>query len=335
VVPPRGDLGDEGIRRLRRVIDDDKLLARIERVHGILSYEVPSVHMVDHQFDDAVKAFTRINTLGVKLKTQDIESAQVAARHSGFILEHVTPTVKKLHDEGYGRIDVGHLFRACAFLAHPDGRRKTPLHELSTADVKSAWGRTLKGLNEAKTLLHNELGITGTSILSSGALFVPPIVMCASLGPKERRSSEIAGWVALAAILHRYSGSSATALEQDLRACRDDDPIQSLLKNLRQTRPVLQAEKGDFDAGLSDRGALFGVYVAGRHLGMVDPFTKEKLVVDRDLDRHHIFPRASSPRRVERSLTTSPTSPSSRAAPTRPSGLRRRTSTSASSPMQT
>jgi len=119
--------------------------------------------------------------------------------------------------------------------------------------------------------------------------------MCASLGPKERRSSEIAGWVALAAILHRYSGSSATALEQDLRACRDDDPIQSLLKNLRQTRPVLQAEKGDFDAGLSDRGALFGVYVAGRHLGMVDPFTKEKLVVDRDLDRHHIFPRAQFP----------------------------------------
>ena len=44
----------------------------------ILDYEIPVVRMVDHSFDDAVRAFTRINTLGVRLKKEDIESAQVA-----------------------------------------------------------------------------------------------------------------------------------------------------------------------------------------------------------------------------------------------------------------
>ena len=29
------------------------------------------------------------------------------------------------------------------------------------------------------------------------------------------------GWLALAALLHRYSGSSETALDQDLKACRE------------------------------------------------------------------------------------------------------------------
>src|SRR5580704_6448858 len=42
----------------------DKREARFEKVRGILEYEVPLVRMVDYSFDDAVDAFTRINTLG-------------------------------------------------------------------------------------------------------------------------------------------------------------------------------------------------------------------------------------------------------------------------------
>lgn len=288
---------DEHFRRMRKNIVSDAIEERLERVRAILAYEVPAIHMVDHSFDEAVQAFTRINTLGVKLRRQDIESAQVAARHSGFIRDGVTPMLTELRRDGFERLDVGHLFRACAFLAHPDGRARTPLHELSATDVKAAWQRTLKGLKEAQALLRNELGISGTSILSSGALLVPPIVLCAVLGPRERKSSEIAGWVALAALLHRYSGSSLTALEQDLRACRENDPIRALLKNLRQERAHLRAEPGDFDAGLSDRGALFAVYVACRHKGLIDIFTQERIALDRDLDRHHIFPRAQFPER--------------------------------------
>ena len=47
--------------------------------------------VLDHSFQDAVNAFTRINTLGVRLKREDIESARVAARHSGFMADEVTP----------------------------------------------------------------------------------------------------------------------------------------------------------------------------------------------------------------------------------------------------
>ena len=74
----------------------DKREARFERVRGILEYEVPLVRMVDHSFDNAVDAFTRINTLGVRLKVEDIESAKVAARHSGFIADEVVPFLEKI-----------------------------------------------------------------------------------------------------------------------------------------------------------------------------------------------------------------------------------------------
>jgi uncharacterized protein with ParB-like and HNH nuclease domain len=88
-------LDETQFRELRRNLDAgrhaDKREARFEKVRRILQYEVPLVSMVDHSFADAVLAFKRINTLGVKLKQQDIESAQVAAIHSGFIADEVAP----------------------------------------------------------------------------------------------------------------------------------------------------------------------------------------------------------------------------------------------------
>lgn len=125
---------DELYRQMRRNLDGghrvDRREARFEAVRRILDYEVPLVRMVDHSFDDAVRAFTRINTLGVRLKKEDIESAQVAARHSGFIADKVGPFLERLRQDGFSRMNVMHLFRACAFVAQPDGRARTPLHEL-------------------------------------------------------------------------------------------------------------------------------------------------------------------------------------------------------------
>src|ERR1017187_10489938 len=64
------DLWDDHLyRQLRRNLDGgrhaDKREAQYERVRAILEYEVPLIRMVGHTFDDAVDAFTRINTLGV------------------------------------------------------------------------------------------------------------------------------------------------------------------------------------------------------------------------------------------------------------------------------
>jgi hypothetical protein len=137
---------DEQYRQLRRNLDGrrsaDKRESRFEKVRSILEYEVPFVRMVDHSFADAVNAFTRINTLGVRLKKEDIESAKVAARHSGFIADEVAPFLDKLKKQGFTRLNVMHLFRACAFVAKPDGRNRTPLHELEQREVLAAWATT-------------------------------------------------------------------------------------------------------------------------------------------------------------------------------------------------
>jgi hypothetical protein len=203
---------DELYRQLRRNLDGgskaDKREACFEKVRRILDYEVPLVRMVDHSFKDAVRAFERINTLGVRLKKEDIESANVAARHSGFIAEEVAPFLERLKHQGFTRLNIMHLFRACAFVAKPDGRNRTPLHELQKHEVLAAWKETQRATEQAIGLIRSELGLVNMDILWSGSLIVPIIALCATTAPRKRDSKGLIAWLALAALLHRYSGAS-------------------------------------------------------------------------------------------------------------------------------
>lgn len=291
---------DEQYRALRRNLQGARAEAReatFERVRRILDYEIPAVKMVDHSFKNAVNAFQRINTLGVKLKREDIESAQVAARHTGFIADHVSPFLAGLHQQGFTRLNVMHLFRACAFVARPDGRNRTPLHELNRSEVEAAWRITKKATEEALGIVRSELGLVNMDILWSGAPLVPLIVLCATLGPRQRDVPGMIGWLASAALFHRYSGASDTALDQDLRACRSDDPIGALLTNLREENYKLTAFETNFDGALVDRGGLLGMYVACLQRGLMDLFSGGKVILQPRIDRHHILPRAQFPER--------------------------------------
>ena len=253
--------------------------------------------MIDHSFDEAVDAFTRINRLGVKLKTEDIISARVAAKHTGFIFDEVVPFVAKLRNEGYSRLNVMHLFHACAFVAMPDARNRTPLHALTRAEVSTAWKATKQATEAAIALVRNQFGLINMDIIWSGALLVPVIAICASTSPGDRDEQGIAGWLAMAGLRHRYSASTKTALDQDLRACRSDDPIGKLLSNLRRDEGGFGAAPSDFKGAVNDKGALFALYLACRHRGLHDLLTGTPILLQANIDRHHIMPRAQFPER--------------------------------------
>lgn len=149
---------------------------------------------------------------------------------------------------GFQRLNVMHLFRSCAFIARPDGRNRTPLHELNRKEVAAAWKKTKQATDQTIALIQSEFGLINMDILWSGALMVPLIVMCDKVKPRDRNTNELAGWLALAALCRRYSGASETALDQDLRACRQDDPIRALLANLRAGRTALLPNPGILQA---------------------------------------------------------------------------------------
>jgi hypothetical protein len=286
-------MDDELYRDLRRNLSDsgkERLEPELDKVRRILDYEIPVVRMIDHSFEGAVEAFTRINTQGIKLKNEDIESAHIAARHSGFIADEVTPFLGEMRSDGLDRLSVMHLFRVCAFVAMPDGRSRTPLHELDTKEVLVAWDKTKRAAKRVGKLLRSEFGIANMAVLWSGALLVPPMAVIArEPGADELVMKSLAAWIALAALLHRYSSGTETALDQDLRACRNADPIRGLLGNLKKEVTSITAEENDFKGGSADRGGLFAMYVACRQgkLKLALPGMKSALP-----EKHYLLPRA-------------------------------------------
>jgi hypothetical protein len=293
---------DEHYRRIRRNLIGAQAEAReaaFERVRRVLEYEIPVLKMIDHPFEDAVQAFRRINTLGMKLKAADIESAEIAARHSGFIADLVAPFLADLHRQGYTRLTVMHLFRVCAFIAHPDGRSRTPLHELETREVLNAWKQTQKAVEDALSLVRGELGLLNMDLLWSGALLVPVMALCALQGPRDRDAKATAAWLSIAALLHRYSGSAETKLDLDLKACRAVDPIGALLTNLRRDegKGAIVAYADDFAGALADRGGLLAAFIACRQRGIRDLFTNGEVLLQPHIHRHHILPRGQFPDR--------------------------------------
>lgn len=294
---------DELYRNLRRNLPagpkGESREARFEKVRGILDYEVPAVRMEEYSFENAVEAFTRINTLGVKLKREDIESAHVAARHTGFIADEVAPFLEKLRHEGFTRLNVMHLFRACGFIAQPDGRNRTPLHEMDRREVQKAWDRTTRATREAIGLVRSELGLVNMDVLWSGALLVPLIALCAITEPRKRDARGFVAWLSIAALFHRYSKSTESTLDKDLRACRADDPIGKLLTNVRREDRDIVALPEDFGGALADKSGLLAMYVACHHRGVKDLFSGGKIVLQSHVDRHHILPRAQFPERQQ------------------------------------
>ena len=296
------DVWDADYRRLRDDLRqtfpqrESRIEANIERCRAILDYEVPIIVMRDHRFDDALLAFTRVNTSGVRLKGDDIKAAQIAGKHSGFISGHVVPQMNELRRTGLDRLYLAHVLNACVALARPD-KLTSELVDLETSDLRKAWDRAMKGLEKVRHLLSAEFGLSNMSLLWSGSLLIPPLVMCATQSPRERDARQIASWIALAALAHRYSAASATALEQDLKAAVSEDPMRGLLRNLRKHWSKLRADESDFDTSLQDRGALFAAYVACRHQGAKDLFTgqriEDRMGSNSVIDRHHIIPRAT------------------------------------------
>ena len=287
--------------QLRKRLDDSgsaidkKREVCFEKVRRIRDYDVPLVRMVDHSFTNAVEAFKRINTLGVKLKKDDIESALVASTHTGFIADEVVPFLANLKQQGFNRLNIMHLFRACGFVAADDGRDRTPLHKRGRNEVFTAWSKTKRATDQAIGLIRSELGLLNMDILWSGAFLVPIIALCAKIEPRQRDSKGLVGWLALAALLHRYSGSSETRLDEDLKACREADPIGALLKNLRDHRSSLVAEPSDFEGALADRSGLLALYIACMKRGILNFYSEEKVLLQNDVNRHHILPRAQFP----------------------------------------
>jgi hypothetical protein len=278
-------------------MDAMEVYTRLDRLRKIRDKDIVTI-TVDHELEDVVEIFSRLNSKGTRVTEADIYLGVVAARSPGWVRKVFLPYVAVLKDAGF---DVGPnvVFRSLTGVGIKKVRfKEIPDNFWDEASIKPHWARTEKGWNRLVSRFR-EYGILSNEPMPTEAALV---VMVALLDrfPEDPFESELY-WFLQASRFGRYSGSGTTSLEEDLRDMQEPSSATEVLKKLlRRFTHDAPLEPDDFLRDYGDsRFGRFMLYLlvyrnkaldwdkAGHRLG----FQGVEVLADFRPQWHHIFPK--------------------------------------------
>lgn len=238
-------------------MDAMEVFTRLDRVRKIREKEIVTV-TVDHELEDVVEIFSRLNSRGTRVTEADIYLGVVAARNPSWVRDTFLPHLKTLAEAGFD-LNPNLLFRTITGV----GEKKTRFKEIPDAfwnpdKIVPAWART-KDAWKRLIARFREHGILSNDIMPTEAALVTMVSIIDKFHDDAKFDLALY-WFLQASRFARYSSSGATSLDEDLRDIQAaeslSDAIQKLLRRFRHEDPV---ETDDF---LSDYGdSRFGRFI--------------------------------------------------------------------------
>jgi hypothetical protein len=278
-------------------MDAMEVYTRLDRVRKIRDREIVAIS-VDHELEEVVEIFARLNSKGTRVKEADIYLGIVAARASGWVREQFMPFVDKLEQQGF-EITPNRLFQSVTAVGNKSVRFRQVADEFwNKENIAPAWEKTKQGWHHVLKWLES-YGIVTTEILPSDAVFVPSAALFDRFPHVNRdRAFE---WMLQALRYGRYSGSAASSLDEDLREIKDaSGPDEALDKMRKRIRAIETFSTEEFLRDYSDArfGRLLLYLLAFRNKaadwdqsGNRIAFQGNELVSGFSPQFHHIFPR--------------------------------------------
>lgn len=279
-------------------MDEMEVFTRLERVRKVRDADVVLI-TIDNELEDVVDIFARLNGRGTRVTEADIYLGVVAAHARGWVRDSYLPFVKNLVEAGFD-VTPNLVFRSLTGVGKKRIRFKFIGEAFWKAEsIKPVWERTMKAWGIVIKHLR-EKGVGGNALLPTDNAFVP-LVALADKFPDEPFDG-IFYWFLQASRLGRYSSSSSTSLEEDLRHIDEasylSEALEGLLKRLVHV-PALT--KADFLRDYSD--ARFGrllLYLLVHRNGAIDwdqrgmriGFDEAELLSGFQPQFHHVFPSA-------------------------------------------
>ncbi|GGI96524.1 hypothetical protein GCM10010885_02830 [Alicyclobacillus cellulosilyticus] len=300
------DKDDEQLRKLAAEIkqhglckhmDTMEVYVRLDRVRKIRDADVVTI-TVDHDLEDVVEIFSRLNSKGTRVTEADIYLGVVAARMPGWVREHFLPYLRELTDAGFD-ISPNLLFRCVTAI----GAKKVRFREIddrfwSAESIQPCWQRTKEAWKNLIAYFRQR-GILSSDPMPTEAALVTMVALMDKFpeGPFDLALY----WFLQASRFGRYSGSSTTTLSEDLRDIGEakslTEAITKLLNRLDHRTP-LTAE--DFLRDYGDaRFGRFLLYLLVYREKALDwdeqshriGFEGVQALADFRPQWHHIFPR--------------------------------------------
>jgi hypothetical protein len=278
-------------------MDAMAVYSRLYEISTIREHDVPVI-VIDHELEDVVEIFARLNSRGTRVTEADIYLGVVAARTPKWVRQTFLPYLGRLDDAGFS-IGPNLLFRTLTGV----GAKKVRFKEIADSfwdreTIEPAWAKTTKGW-ESLIARFQEYGILSNDPMPTEAALVT-IVSLVEKWPNQS-FERLLYWFLQASRFGRYSGSGTTSLEEDLRdvgeATTQSDAIERLLRRFDHERPL---DEEDFLRDYGDtRFGRFLLYLlvyrneakdwdeAGHRIG----FQGAKVLEDFRPQWHHVFPK--------------------------------------------
>jgi hypothetical protein len=297
------------LRGLVKSFDDplfDKYSKRIQAVRRIRDYPYV-MHVLDKtlSYEEVAEIFVRVNSLGTKLRSSDLATAQITSRWRGSLA--LFEEFQEECEEKWFTLDLGLIVRALVVFTTGQSRFKTA-GTIPVSRLEEGWERAKEGLRFSINFMRANAGVEDESLLSSPLSLISIGYLAQALqyriSPAEDR--ELRRWFYIANARGHYSGSSETTLDADLAAIDGGGSAPQLLESLRQQIGRFEIEPADV-AGRGQRSALFSTaYLALKARGAKDWRTRLALSLTHSgrfhfIEYHHIFPKALLKGRYDKS----------------------------------
>jgi hypothetical protein len=279
-------------------MDSMEVYTRLDRLRKIRDKEVVLI-TVDNELEDVVEIFARLNSRGTRVTEADIYLGIVAARAPGWVRREYLPFVESLGDAGFD-VSPNLVFRTLTGV----GKKRIRFKDIDRdfwdeASIKPVWERTKRAWSLALKHLRDK-GIAGNALLPSDNALVT-LTALADRFPDEAFDSTFY-WFVQASRLGRYSTSSTSSMEEDLKEVAEASSLKDALERLLgRIRYVPKVTTEDFlrDFGDSRSGRLLLYLLIHRNeavdwdqKGMRIGFDSVGLLSGFAPQFHHIFPKA-------------------------------------------
>jgi len=279
-------------------MDAMEVYTRLDRVRKMRDKDIVAI-TVDHELEDVVEIFSRLNSRGTRVTEADIYLGVVAARSPGWVRDTFLPYLQTLGEAGFN-LNPNLLFRTMTGIGCKKVRFKLIDDDFwEQTTIQPCWKRTQEAWKRLIARFR-EYGILSNDPMPTEAA----LVTMTSLIDKFNDSDDFPValyWFLQASRFGRYSGSATTSLEEDLRDIQESgsskEALQKMLKRFRH-EDALEADDFMRDYGDS-RFGRFILYLMvyrneaqdwdehGHRIG----FEGLNALADFRPQWHHIFPR--------------------------------------------
>ncbi len=299
--------GHEGIGELTTTLLQDPEVApnmgeysgRLMRLLGILDVDlhIEEITGPDKTVDVVVEIFNRVNSGGTKLSKGDLALAKICGDWPE-ARNRMKAALAKWQEAGY-EFNLDWLLRNVNTVVTGEAKFQH-LHGIRPERIQDGLERAEKAIDYVLNLIDGRLGLDHKQVLF-GRFALPIMVHFVDrkgLELDEVERDRLLFWYVQAGMWGRFSGSTETALDQDLSLMEDlDGALDRLIHQMRLWQGGVRVEPEHFSGwslGARFYPVLYMLSRVGeaRDWGSGLPLKKSLLGKMSRLEVHHIFPKA-------------------------------------------